>query len=268
MKNWGKHKDDVSEGISPTEWYSYFSNIFRQGQKPKADVLNKLKEQENQPVFTELCFRITNKEINDALKKLNQNASPGHDKVSAKFLCAGGMPLLPILNLFLNKTFSEVKHPSAWALHFLKTIYKKGSALDPDNYRGIAIGSCITKLFSLVLLGRLEHFVEEKSLISANHIGFKKGHRTADHIFVLSTIINKIVKLEKKKLYTAFIDFRKAYDRINRTLLFFKLQNLGVKGLFYDNIKLLHESTSYMIKVKGVSRTYKLLPGLTSRGDS
>ena len=91
----------------------------------------------------------------------------------------------------------------------------------------------------------------KNNFISVNQIGFKRGHRTGDHIFVLSTIINKIVKIQKKKLYTAFIDFRKAYDRINRTLLFLKLQNIGIKGLFYENIKHLHESTSYMIKVKG-----------------
>ena len=125
----------------------------------------------------------------------------------------------------------------------MKTIHKKDSVLDPDNYRGIAIGSCITKLFSLVLLERLEKYVEQNNFIS-DFISFKRGHRTGDHIFVLSTIINKIVKIEKKKLYTAFIDFRKAYDCINRTLLFLKLQNIGIKGLFYENIKHLHESTS------------------------
>ena len=105
-------------------------------------------------------------------------------------------------------------------------------------------------MFSLVLLSRLEKFVFENKLISPHQIGFQKGHRTADHVFVLSTIINKIVKVEKKRLYTAFIDFRKAYDHINRTLLFTKLQNMGIQGLFYENIKRLHESTYYMTKVK------------------
>ena len=132
--------------------------------------------------------------------------------------------------------------------YILRTILKKGIASDPDNYRGIAIGSCIAKLFSLVLLGRLERFVFENKLISPHQIGFQKGHRTADHVFVLSTIINKIVKVEKKRLYTAFIDFRKAYDHINRTLLFTKLQNMGIQGLFYENIKRLYESTYYITK--------------------
>ena len=102
-----------------------------------------------------------------------------------------------------------------------------------------------------MLLGRLENYILENKLISPNQIGFQKVHRTADHVFVLSSIINKFVKTEKKKLYTAFIDFRKAYDHINRTLLFLKLQNMGIQGLFYENLKRLHESTSYMIKVEG-----------------
>ena len=135
MRNWGKNKDDASEGIPPTEWYSYFSNILCTEKKRKAEELNMLKEEEIQPAFTELSYRITDIELNEALKKLNQNASSGHDKVSAKFLFAGGNPLLPVLSLFLNKTFSEVSHPSAWALNYLKSIHKKGSVLDPDNYR-------------------------------------------------------------------------------------------------------------------------------------
>ena len=186
-----------------------------------------------------------------ALQKLNKKATPGIDRVSATMLYSGREMLIPILKLFLNKTFSEVKHPRDWTINFLKTILKKGSASDPDNFRGIAIGSCLAKLFSLVLLGRLEKFVSQNKLISPNQIGFQKGHRTADHVFTLITIVNKIVKTEKKKLFTAFVDFRKAYDHINRTLLFLKLQNLGIQGIFYENLKRLYESTSYMIKVQG-----------------
>ena len=80
--------------------------------------------------------------------------------------------------------------------------------------------------------------------VSPNQIGFKKGHRTSDHIFVLKTVVDKIVKSDKGNLFVAFIDFRKAYDRI-------KLRRLGVNGLLYKNIKALYESVSYEVKVKG-----------------
>ena len=46
--------------------------------------------------------------------------------------------------------------------------------------------------------------------MSPNQIGFKMGHRTSDHTFVLNTIVDKIVKNDKGNLFVALIDFRKA----------------------------------------------------------
>ena len=77
----------------------------------------------------------------------------------------------------------------------------------------------MAKLYALMIKKRLDKKVVENKLIGDHQIGFKKGHRTADHIFVINTIVNKVVRAEKKKLFSAFIDFEKAYDRINRNLL-------------------------------------------------
>ena len=109
------------------------------------------------------------------------------------------------------------------------------------------MGSSLAKIFSLIILNRLENFIENNSPISPQQIGFKRGHRTSDHIFVLHTIINKIIKIEKSKLFVAFVDFRKAYDKINRRLLLLKLQRAGVKGLLYENIKSIYE-TIYILQ--------------------
>ena len=47
-----------------------------------------------------------------------------------------------------------------------------------------------------------------------------KGSRTSDHIFLLQTIVEKVVKKDQAKLYAAFIDFKKAYDTVDRNKLF------------------------------------------------
>ena len=101
-----------------------------------------------------------------------------------------------------------------WAQNILKTIFKKGDISGTNNYRGVAIGVALSKLFSLILLDRLDKRIHTSHPVSINQIGFMKGHRTADHIFVLQTIINKIMKAEKKKLFAAFIGFKKAYDKV------------------------------------------------------
>ena len=41
-------------------------------------------------------------------------------------------------------------------------------------------------------------------------------------------------------IFVAFIDFRKAYDSINRNGLFFRLKQMEIRGLFLDNLKSLY----------------------------
>ena len=121
---------------------------------------------------------------------------------------------------------------------------------DPENYRGLAIGSALGKLFSIILLKRFTKFMTDKKILSPNQIGFMKGSSTSDHIFLLQTIIDKTVKRNKKKLYVAFIDFKKAYDRVNRDLLLKRLKTLGINGIFLRNIESMYKQTLYSIKLK------------------
>ena len=214
-------------------------------------LLNELHKLEQEPFFSELDFRITENEITEALNRLNTKASPGPDKISGAFLVAGKEILMPMFKLFFQKLFSLASHPVSFAYNFLKSLLKKGDPGDPDNYRGIAIGSMISKLFNLIILERLEKRIRKFHPLSPNQIGFKKGHRTSDHMFVLNSIVNKIVRKEKGKLFAAFIDFRKAFDRVNRKLLSLKLQRLGIKGLLYRNIKEMYRSILYLVKVDG-----------------
>ena len=153
-----------------------------------------------------------------------------------------------ILLAIFKKLFALQIYPSEWASNFLKPIYKKGGSEDPDNYRGLAIGAALAKLYSLILLGRLTEYIEKKDLISVNQIGFMTC--TSDHIFLLQTIIEKVVKKNKKRLFAVFIDFKKAYDTIDRDKLFRRLQDIGINGPFLKNIKAMYETVSYKIKLK------------------
>jgi hypothetical protein len=62
-----------------------------------------------------------------------------------------------------------------------------------ENYRGIAINSCIGKLFNTVLNNRLDKYLIYNNLINKCQIGFSKKARTSDHIFVLKTLIGKYI---------------------------------------------------------------------------
>ena len=67
------------------------------------------------------------------------------------------------------------------------------------------------------------------NITEENQSGFRKGYATIDHVFTLKTIID-IYLTRKKRLYCAFVDFKKAFDTIWRVGLWSKLINLGLSG--------------------------------------
>lgn len=52
------------------------------------------------------------------------------------------------------------------------------------------------KIYTTVLTERLREEVEGKGMLSTNQVGFRKGKRTMDNIFLLNYLINR--QLEKK----------------------------------------------------------------------
>jgi hypothetical protein len=52
-------------------------------------------------------------------------------------------------------------------------------------------------------------------ILKENQSGFRKSYSTLDNISSIFTLF-QILKSKKKKLYCAFIDFEKVYDRVWR----------------------------------------------------
>ena len=160
--------------------------------------------------------------------------------------------MLPITKL-VNPILDSEKYPSLWCRNLLITLYKGCGNDDPDNYRGISIGSCLAKLYSTILYHRIIEVNDNFKLINNKQIGFLKGYRTADHLLVLDIIINEVV--HKHKLFVAFVDLKKAYDKINRQALIFKLKKRGFSGKYLMCIKAMVENVVQIPKING-----KLLP--------
>ena len=66
------------------------------------------------------------------------------------------------------------------------------------------------------------------------------------------TSIIETRKLKRQSTYTAFIDFKKAYDAIDRTLLFTKLNKLGIKGCMFDALSSLYDGVRCCVRVNGL----------------
>ena len=102
---------------------------------------------------------------------------------------------------------------------------------NPDNYRGITLLSCIGKLVTSILNNRLNQYFEEIGALGEEQAGFRAGYSTQDHVFTLKMLID-LHNSQSKRLYCAFIDYKKAFDSIHRSYLW---QNSLVK-VFQVNV--------------------------------
>ena len=126
-------------------------------------------------------------------------------------------------------------------------IHKEGSKDDPDNYRGIC--SALSKTLSTLMNVRLTNYVTERNLLHKEQIGFTEKNRAPDHILTIRAITNKYVQDGESRVYSCFIDFKKAFDTVWHDGLFFKLQQMGVNGNFLGTLRNIYANTECAVKI-------------------
>jgi hypothetical protein len=108
----------------------------------------------------------------------------------------------------------------------------------------------LSKLFCSILLNRLINLNNKQNFIPNNQIGYKKGARTTDHILTLKNIIDKYtLQKNRKYLFTCFVDFKSAFDTINRKALFNKLLKYDIGGNFLNILKNMYNEVTYRVKI-------------------
>lgn len=99
------------------------------------------------------------------------------------------------------------------------------------------------QLLTNIMASRIGQLVEKKGKLRESQEGFRKKRETRDHIFVLNSMIRNKLKNKGKKLYAAFIDFKTAFDVIDRGLLIEKLKKIGINGKMLNMIRGIYKHT-------------------------
>ena len=90
-------------------------------------------------------------------------------------------------------------------------------------------------MYRYILNKRFTCWIDDNNLLSETQAGFRKTYSTTDNLFTLLALIQKQL-LCHKKLYGAFIDFRKAFDSVIRTKLWANLRKNDLKRKMYQAI--------------------------------
>lgn len=177
--------------------------------------------------------------IEEALKSLNCSKGPGPDGIPPVFLnrCRESISL-PLTLVFNNSLRSGV-FPTRWKLSKTIPIHKGGQKDFVQNYRPITILSTIPKMFESLVYKFIAYHV--KNLIIENQHGFIKGRSLETNLISFLDDLYEGIEC-RSQIDVVYTDFKKAFDKVNHSVLLRRLAEVGVCGSLFRWAK------SYILK--------------------
>ena len=241
---------NISCSISIQEWYDYFHSVFNTV-FPSSDCTKLFGSEPEIENSSDLNTEITEAELKAALNGLKNKKAAGPDGLLNEFFKRSECVIVPFLLKLFNYLFDNGIYPSDWTMSILQPIHKKGDVGLPDNYRGISLLNVCSKIYSSILNRRLSDWVEDNDILGEEQAGYRRFRSPMEHIFILHAIVNKQL-VRHRKLYVAFIDFRKAFDGISRVKLWLVLRKRGISGKMLNALKSMYSVVKTKVRVNGL----------------
>lgn len=185
-------------------------------------------------------------EVRAAIAAL-KNTAAGVCGISAPILKYGGQLVVDWLHRVIVATWTSNLAPSEWKGSLFTFLYKgKGDRLDPDNFRGISLLSVCAKVYTQILLARLRPILEPG--LSESQCGFRPGRGCPDLHFSLRRL-TEIAHAHRAPLWVAFVDFKKAFDSVNRAALWAVLASRGVPSKLITLVQDLYDGCEGRVRV-------------------
>ena len=153
--------------------------------------------------------------------------------------------------------------PQQWKDAIIMGLHKKKNPTECGNYRGISLVAHAGKILLKIIARRLSDYCERVGILQEEQSGFRPNRSTTDMVFVIRRL-QELVWKKRIPLYVCFIDLTKAYDSVDRTLLWTVLARFGVPQIMILVIRQFHDGMRACVRLDGrvCSRWFAVEQGL------
>jgi hypothetical protein len=212
--------------------------------------------------FLERDFELT--ELKHAIKKAQNHKAPGESGIPMEvWKNLDDLCLSYIIDTFNEYYLNSDFDSEGWHTVLLKLVPKKGDPALAKNYRPICLIETLNKLLSSMIATRLDQHQREIGLkIQA---GFRSGYGCPDAVGPLKVALQNLTE-SGQEAYVVFVDIVKAFDSVNREMLWQILAKFGLPEKLITVVKKLYTNVLVKIRVGNAKDSFDSTSGV-KQGD-
>ena len=224
-------------------WAEYIEDLFEddRGGKPPIE-----KEMDGPKIMKE--------EVREAMKKTKIGKAAGPDNITVEALEALGEWGINHITEILNLVYDNGEMLEDMCRSIFIMLPKKMGATECGMHRTISLMSHLSKLLLRIVMQRIRTKI--RSEISNTQFGFMADRGTRNAIFTITMMIERSIEM-KKDVYLCFIDYAKAFDRVQHEKILKILSGLDIDGKDLRIIRNLYWDQTAAIKIDGEVSQYK-----------
>ena len=174
-------------------------------------------------------IQFTESDIERACSELKNNSAAGADGVPATLLKSCRKQLKRPLHILWRSSLNTGSIPVDLLLVLISPVHKGGSRGLPKQYRPVALTSHIIKVFERVIRRALVSHLDEQGLLPDGQHGFRAFRSTLTQLLSFwDSILDQME--EGKEVHAIYLDFAKAFDKVETGVLLHGLKDCKVLG--------------------------------------
>lgn len=234
LEDCGKLITDIEQQLE--EWTRYIKNLFEDN-RPELE-LHQIEDSGPEILESEVVY---------AIQQTKEGRANGPDGIPVEMLKLIDDNSIGVIVDLFNTIYETGIIPKQWLQSIFVTLPEKPNAKRCSEYRTIALMSHTLKVLLRVIHNRI--FRKLDAEISDNQVGFRKGMGTREALFGVNMLMQRCLDVNQN-IYMCFIDFEKAFDRVQHQKLIEILKQKNIDGRDIRLIANLYWSQKAKIKIE------------------
>ena len=231
-------------------WKEYVEELYTGNSCLEIDKKDKEQERNENNKQSDREQDVMREEVLAAIRDMKNNKAEGMDNIPIEMLKNLGERATDEL----VRLCQDIYRTEAWPEDFLQTIVislkKKQNAVTCEDHRTISLLTHASKIMIRIMTRRLQSKAEADKCLGDDQFGFRKGRGTRDAVAALRILTERSIQ-HNQEVYICFVDYEKAFDRVDWKKLMRALRRIGVDWRDRRLIGNLYMGQQVRIRIEG-----------------